>query len=74
MAGVQGLGDGEVDDGVTEELEPFVVPGGLAGVLVEPGGVGQRLGQEAPIPYREAELLGQEVGPVHDPGGCRTRC
>ena len=46
-------------------------PGGLAGVLVQPGGVGQRLGQEAPIPDRQAELLGEEVRPVHDPDRAR---
>jgi hypothetical protein len=37
-------------------------------MLVEPGAVGQRLGQKAPIRDREAELLGEEIGPVHDPG------
>src|SRR5687768_18345753 len=33
MAGVQGLGDGEVHDGIAQELESFVVALGLAGVL-----------------------------------------
>ena len=67
IAGVQGIGDGEVHDGVAQELESFVVALGLTGVLVQPGGVGQRLGQETPIPDRQAELLGEEVRPVHDP-------
>ena len=36
MARVEGLGDGEVDHGVAEELEPLVVAGRGVGVLVEP--------------------------------------
>ena len=68
MARIEGLRDGKVDHRVAEVLESLVVPGCLAGVLVEPRAVGQRLGQEAPIRDREAELLGEEVGPVHDPG------
>jgi hypothetical protein len=45
------------------------VSGGFARVFVEPGGVGERLAQEASIADVQAELLGQEVGPVHDPAG-----
>jgi len=67
VAGVQRLGHREVDHGIAEELEPLVVPGRLAGMLMEPGGVGQRLGQQAPVSNGETELLGEEVGPTHDP-------
>jgi hypothetical protein len=37
-------------------------------MLMKPGGVGERLGQQAPVPDGETELLGEEVGPAHDPG------
>ena len=73
VADIEGLGDGEVDHGIAKEFEPFVVPGGLAGVLVEPGGVRQRLGEQAPVPNGEPELPGELVSPVHDPGWIRTR-
>jgi hypothetical protein len=52
MTGVQGLGDREIDDGVAEELEPFVVAPGCVGVLVQPRGVDERLFDEVEVPDR----------------------
>jgi hypothetical protein len=59
-----GLGDGQADDDVAEELEPLVVAAGLVRVLVEPAAVDERLLDEAEIPDREAEAFGD--------GGCGT--
>ena len=49
VAPVQGLGDGEADDGVAEELEPLVVPGRGVRVLVQPAAVDERLGQQVAV-------------------------
>jgi hypothetical protein len=43
------------------------VAGGFAGVLMQPGPMGQCLGEQPPIPDREAEALGEDVGPTHVP-------
>ena len=65
---------GEVDDGIAEELEAFVVAGGLVGVLVQPARVGERLGQEADVADGEPELLRESLPGSHgDRGRARPR-
>ena len=55
MTGVQRLGDGQVDHGVTEELEAFVVAGRGVTVLVVPAGVDERLLEQVEVADRKAE-------------------
>ena len=54
MARVQRLGDGEVHDGVTEELEAFVVAARGVGVLVQPAGVDESLLEQVQVADAEA--------------------
>ena len=65
VAPVQGLGDGEADDGVAEELEPLVVTGRGVRVLVQPAAVDERLGQQVAVVDGKPEALRQGVGRVH---------
>ena len=73
MAGVQGLGDGQVDDSVAEELEPFVVSASCIGVLVQPAGVDEGLFEEVEVPDREAEAARRRPVRVA-PRTCRPSC
>ncbi len=63
------LGHGELQDGVTEELEPLVVGQALA-LFVAEGGVGERLAQERFVGERVAEAALEIV----EPGGHHERC
>ena len=69
VAPVQGLGHGEADDGVAEELEALVVPGRGVGVLVQPAAVDQRLDEQVAIADGKPEALRQGVGRVHPAPG-----
>ena len=57
MAGVQRLGDGQVDHGVTEELEALVVAERGVAVLVVPARVDERLLEQVEVADREAESV-----------------
>ena len=68
MAGVERIGDREVDHRVTEELEAFVVPEGDVGVFVLPARMDERLfeesrGRRTGSPIRSRERLGGTHGP-----------
>ena len=65
MPRVQGLGDGEVHDGIAQELESLVVPAGGLGMLVEPTGMDECLLQQVKVPDREAEPLRDGLSPSH---------
>ena len=69
MTGVQRLGDGQVDHGVTEELEAFVVAGRGVAVLVMPAGVDERLLEQVEVADREADPSREGLGGTHDPVG-----
>jgi hypothetical protein len=71
VATVELLGDGQADHGVAEELEAFVVAGRFAGMLVQPRGVRQGLGDELAIPDREVQALDEGVDPIHGADGFR---
>ena len=68
VAPVEGLGHGEADHRVPEELQPLVVTPGGVGMLVEPAAVDERLREQVAIADGEPEALRQRVGWVHDPG------
>ena len=65
MGGEQAVGDRQVDDGIAEELEPFVVAGRVVGVLVQPAGVDERLGDEVRVADGETEPVRQGGGGSH---------
>ena len=65
VAPVEGLGDGEADDGVAQELEALVVTGRGVGMLVQPAAVDERLGQQVAVVDGKPEALRQGVGRVH---------
>ena len=67
MTGVERLGDGEVDHGVSEELEPFVVAGRGLTMFVMPTGMDERLIEQVQIPDREPDPCGEGLGGSHDP-------
>ena len=73
MARVERLGDGQVDDGVAEELEALVVAGGGVGVLVLPAGVDERLLEQVEVADREPEPRREGLGGTHDPWSDRRR-
>ena len=73
VAGVERLGDGEVDHGVTEELEALVVPEGDVGVLVLPARMDERLFEEIEVPDREPDPQRERLGGTHGPEGS-IRC
>ena len=66
MARVERLGDGQVDDGVAEELEALVVAARRVAVLVEPAGVDERLLEQVQVADREAEPRREGLGGAHD--------
>ena len=74
MAREEGLRDGQVDDGVAEELEPFVVAAGGCRGAREPADVDERLVEEVEIADGEAEPFGEGVGRSHDLRGPRVAC
>ena len=69
VTGIQRLGDGQVDDGVTEELEAFVVAGHDVGVLVVPARVDECLLEQVEVPDREPDPRGEGLGWTHDARG-----
>ena len=68
VAGVQRLGDGQVDDGVTEELEAFVVAARGVPVLVEPARMDERLLEQVQVPDRQADPRREGLGGTHAVG------
>ncbi len=73
MATEEGLRDGEVDHGVTEEFEPFVVSGSLVRMLVVPARVDEGLPEQAQVTNRKADLRGERVGGTHATVADRSR-
>ena len=69
MTGVQRFGDGQVDHGVTEEFEAFVVAGRGVTVFVMPAGVDQCLLEQVEVADREADPSRERLGGTHDPVG-----
>ena len=65
MAGVEGLGDGEADDDVAEELEPLVVAACHLAVLVQPARMRQRLLEQVKVADRKGEPRSERLGLVH---------
>ena len=65
VAGVERLGDGQVDDGVTEELEAFVVAARGIAVLVVPARVDERLLEQVEVPDREPDPRREGLGGSH---------
>ena len=58
-------GDREVDDRVTEKLEPLVMAGGVVGVLMQPARMDEGLGDEGGIRDRKAQPLRERGGRSH---------
>jgi hypothetical protein len=57
VAAVERLGDHEIHHGVAEELQAFVVPAVVVGVLVLPRPVNERARQERGVAEPEPEPL-----------------
>jgi hypothetical protein len=65
MAGVEDLGDRQVDHGVTEELEALVVAARALAMFVQPAGMDERLFEEGEVADREPEALREGGRPAH---------
>jgi hypothetical protein len=64
VPGEEGVRDRQVDDGVAEELQPFVVADSGVLMLVEPAGVDERLAEQLQVADRDAEPAGKEGGAI----------
>ncbi len=69
MPSVERVGDREVDHGVTEELETFVVAEGDVRMLVLPARMDECLLEESEVPDREPDPQRERLGGTHGPGG-----